>query len=234
MLAPAADNHHCGIKMARRSPKQLSLPAPRRWGGRRVGAGRKRTQPRPGPRHVARPIHDGCHPVHVTLRSAAGIPSLRSETLFTTLRRALSLASGRRFRVVQFSVQTNHLHLIVEADSRRALVRGLQGLAIRCALAVNRTAQRTGPVWSGRYHARALTTPREVRRGLAYVLLNFRKHLRAPPGVDPRSSGPWFDGWNGSTERPPSPAPTVQPSTWLAAVGWRRAGGLLDWHERPS
>jgi hypothetical protein len=72
-----------------------------------------------------------------------------------------------------------------------------------------------------------------VRLGLADVLLNFRKHLRARPGVDPCSSGPWFDGWSNPTQRPPEQAPTARPSTWLGAVGWRRAGGPLDCRARP-
>ena len=55
-----------------------------------------------------------------------------------------------------------------------------------------RAAGRRGRVWRSRYHSRALRTPTETRRGLVYVLLNFRKHLRASPGVDPRST------WNKS------------------------------------
>jgi hypothetical protein len=136
--------------------------------------------------------------------------------------------------VTQFSVQTDHLHLIVESDTALALVRGLQGLAVRCARAVNRACHRHGPVWSERYHARSLPTPREVRLALIYVLLNFRKHLRALPAVDLRSSGPWFEGWAHSPPRPLSTCPVVPPRTWLAAIGWRRAGGPIDCREAPA
>jgi hypothetical protein len=66
------------------------------------------------------------------------------------------------------------------------------------------------------------------------VLLNFRKHLRAAPGVDPRSSGAWFDGWT-HERTPPAEAPAVRPpQTWLGSRGWRRAGGPLDVRERPA
>jgi hypothetical protein len=38
--------------------------------------------------------------------------------------------------------------------------------------------------------------------------------------------------------RPPPPAanrsPVAQPRTWLAAFGWRRAGGGLDVREAPA
>jgi hypothetical protein len=171
--------------------------------------------------------------VHVTLRATDGLPSLRSAWLFPVVRRALGASLKPAFRVVHFSVQTDHIHLVVEGDEQLSLVRGLQGLAGRCAKAINRVARRKGRVWSSRYHAHALRTPCEARRGLVYVLLNFRKHLRAMPGIDPRSSGPWFVGWR----RPPAtsrePSIVAPPRTWLAAIGWRRAGGLLDIRERP-
>ncbi len=169
--------------MARRSPKQLAFPSPRTWGGCRRGAGRKPNGARPGVPHVRRARHDVRHPVHVTLRRGAGAPSLRSARVFPALRGALAAASHSGFRVIHFSVQIDHVHLVVEADVPLRLSRGVQGLAIRCARAVNRCAGRRGAVWSDRFHARALTSPREVRHGMVYVLLNYRKHLRAEPGI---------------------------------------------------
>ena len=106
--------------------------------------------------------------------------------------------------------------MIVEADSGDLLRRGLQGLAGRAARALNRAWGRGGDVWGDRYHARALGTPREVRNGLLYVLLNFRKHLRAAPGIDPRSSAAWFDGWaHGAPPRTP-PCPVAPARTGSA------------------
>jgi hypothetical protein len=72
-----------------------------------------------------------------------------------------------------------------------------------------------------------LRTPTEVRRAIAYVLLNHRKHLGAGEGVDPRSSGGSFDGWQDLPDRPASYGPVARPRTWLAAVGWRKAGGAI-------
>jgi REP element-mobilizing transposase RayT len=217
--------------MRRRAAKQLDLPACSGWGGARPGTGPPR-KPGSGPSHVQRPDHQARWPVHVTLRAVRGLPSLRAKRAFE----ALSLAFGRSgraaFRVIQFSVQTDHVHLIVEADSSRALVRGVQGLSGRCARALNRSWTRRGDVWAHRYHAHALKTPTETRNAFTYVLLNFRKHLHAAPGVDPRSSGPSFEGWSHGPEPSPSGA-VARPRTWLASVGWRKDGGLLDVRERP-
>jgi len=150
------------------------------------------------------------------------------------LRRALARSNRIDFRVIHFSVQTDHLHLIVEADSRKALTSGIQGLAGRCASAINRAAKRRGRVWSDRHHRRALGSPREMRAAIVYVLQNFRKHIRPPALIDPRSSGPWFDGWAHGRERSLESPPVMRPRSWLATVGWRRAGGHIGLQEAPA
>lgn len=170
----------------------------------------------------------------VTLRGDRRLPSLRAEGTFAKLRRALALSNRANFRVVHFSVQTDHIHLVVEADGRKALTRGIQGLAGRCARAINRSLKRHGRVWSDRYHRRPLRTPREMRAAIVYVLQNFRKHLRAPAVIDPRSSGPWFGGWARTSERSNQPTPVSQPRSWLAREGWLRAGGHIRFEEAPA
>jgi hypothetical protein len=224
----------CRIKIARSRPRQLELPMPPTWGGRRAGAGRKPSGTRARPPHIPRPEHDRRHAVHVTLRAACPLVSLRSDEVFPHVRGALAASSRGAFSLLHFSVQSDHLHLIVEADSTQELSRGVQGLAVRCARAINRSIGRRGTVWSQRYHARPLGTPREVRAALVYVLLNFRKHLRAPPGIDPCSSGPWFDGWARPPPAPGQPCPVASPRTWLTSVGWRRTGGPIDCREAPA
>jgi REP-associated tyrosine transposase len=220
--------------MRRRGKTQLELPAPRAWGGKRAGAGRRLVAAWRSPAHRPRARHEARWPVHVTLRACEGLPSLRSARLFPRLQRSLAASHKAAFRVVHFSVQSDHVHLVVEGDEPLALVRGLQGMAVRCAKAINRVVGRRGRVWSSRYHARALRTPTEARRGLVYVLLNFRKHLRAAPGVDPRSSGPWFGGWRRAPAMVAEVSPVEAPRTWLAAIGWRRAGGAIATEERPA
>lgn len=214
-------------------PLQLALPTPRAWGGRRPGAGRP---PDPGRRprvpHGPRPPHKASHPVHVTFRTVQAVQCLRAARVFAAVRMALGLASRGGFRVHHFTVQENHVHLIVEADDASAFSRGLRGLAIRVARAVNRALHRGGAVWDDRYHARALTTPRTVRNALVYVLMNRHKHRGGETPLDPCSSAAWFDGWRDPVGPLPGSAPVVPAKTWLAAVGWRRHG-LVGIEERP-
>src|SRR5262245_56695214 len=144
-------------------PVQLSLPAPRSWGGHRRGAGRKPAPGRrPGVSHAERLEHVAAHPVHVTLRATRTIRCLRSARVFPAVRRAFAVASRGGFRLLHFSVQDDHVHLLVEATDKETLSRGLRGLAIRVARTVNGTLGRRGAVWADRFHARTLTTPRAV------------------------------------------------------------------------
>jgi hypothetical protein len=174
----------------------------------------------------------------VTLKVRAGIPSLRTVKLVREIERSFAVGCERDdFRLVHYSLQGNHAHMIVEADDERALGRGMKALGARLARAVNRIFQRSGPVLADRYHVRVLRTPREVRNALAYALLNARRHAAAAGrtlsrAIDPASSGRWFDEWRNAVISP-GPSPPVAPArSWLLAVGWRRRG-LLDPDEIP-
>lgn len=221
----------CPFKMRHRG-RQLELPSPPSWGGRRAGAGRKPTSDRRRVTHRRRAAHDRNCPVHVTLRASDAVRSLRREYVFAAAQAAFAKASNERFRLLHYSVQRDHVHLLVESDGGSALRRGIQGLAIRVAKAINRALGRRGEVWSDRYHARALATPREVRHALVYVLQNWKKHLMGARGCDPRSSAAWFTGWRTSILRAVGRPPVAAARTWLASVGWRRHG-LIGVDEAP-
>jgi REP element-mobilizing transposase RayT len=228
-----------------RRAKQLSLDDARMrtgWGGPRPGAGRKPASKRPPVHHVKRlPVPRQC-PSHVTLRIRRGLPSLRIRRFLKEFRRSLRQTCERgEFRVVHYSVQRNHVHLLVESAGKQALGRGMKAVAARLARAANRVFRRSGSVLHGRYHLRVLRTPREVRNALAYVLLNARKHWKERRGVSPplrldeASSAAWFEGWKRKL-----PAPWVrdrpevaEARTWLLRTGWRRHG-LVDPAEVPG
>jgi putative transposase len=212
---------------------RLPIAAARTWGGARKGAGRK-PRGRPSMPHVTRVKVDPRFPVQVTIRATTGLPSLRSPRVFGALRCAIARASIDRFRVIHFSIQQDHAHFIVEGDEARRARGGVHGLAIRLALAVNRVLGRKGKVVGDRYHARPLTTPRQMRTSMVYVLLNFRKHLRAPACIDPRSSGQHFSGWQVAPVATEVAPATFQPGTWMARVGWQLAGGPLRVDEHPA
>jgi len=229
----------------RRRPRkrhvQLTLDDTRKpagtHGGWRPNAGRPKV--RFGVTHDRRAEVAPTHPQHVTHRIVDDVPSLRRGPVVEVIRAAIAAAHTPEFRVAEFVIESNHLHMIIEAASNDARSRGLKGLMGRIARGVNRTFGRTGKVFADRFHARALKTPREVRNALRYVLNNTRHHdanieLMGPTWFDPFSSGAWFGGW-----KPPVaadtpwkrkllalPAPTARPRTWLLSVGWRRHGAI--------
>jgi REP element-mobilizing transposase RayT len=219
--------------MARRVAKQLELSMPTR-GGRREGAGRKSTRARASVPHVRRPPFVAAHPVQLTLRVVEGVPSLRERVAWVAIVRTFrALRAVDGFRIVHFSVMTNHLHLLVEADDGDAFTFGMRALTVRLGLRINRALTRSGRLLDHRFHARSLSTPREVFNSLQYVLLNARKHaaqcgLRLPEAwIDPRSSGAVFDGWHaGPLRSVTGDFGTSEARTWLLRSGWRRHGSL--------
>jgi putative transposase len=218
----------------------LALPVVKRR--RKKKMGRPRTG-NAGVRHAPRELDARC-PLHFTLKMRRHVYQLRSRRCGSVIRRALLAGHVKPGgRIVEFSIQHDHVHLVVEALDRRALARMMQGLAIRIARGLNRLMEKRGPVFADRFHSRALRTPTEVRRTLLYVLQNARKHLAQlghalPPSWtdDEYSSSPWFTGWAGP--RPPPSGemrPTAEALTWLLSRSWReRGGGAICADETPS
>jgi REP element-mobilizing transposase RayT len=229
--------------MARRI-KQLTLAQARHHSGRggpRRGAGRPRGK-RPRVLHRRRTRIDAHAPQHVTIRVRRGLPTLRQPRFVRRFRVTLSQACARHgFRVVHYSIQPDHVHLLVEANNKYTIACGMKSLGARLGKLANRLFQRKGKVLDGRYHLRPLRTPLEVRRALCYVLLNHRhhaakRHRRAPTvALDPASSGRWFDGWRVAAAPPPGTdlREVAWPKTWLLRTGWRRHG-LIDRAEVPG
>ena len=233
-LEPNVDNQPCSqwfecLLYSIKPMKQLPLRGFAKRGGARPGAGRKKS-PHSGPPHVRRGRLSPRIPVHVTARFARSLPSMRKELLARTVMAQIRRASARFWRIVQFSIQATHVHLLVEVESETELARGMKGLGVRTAKTVNRVLRRKGSVISGRYHVHPLRTPREVRNAIAYVLLNAHKHGELSSGWDPWSSSAWFDGWakplgDGAQHyRERVPIPVVPARTWLLAVGWKMQG----------
>ena len=205
-------------------------------GGARVGAGRKPAKRRNVP-HRARPRQKAYLPSLVTLRAAPGLVSFRTQRVLRVFKEVVAeqrRLHGDVFRIPHFSIQENHIHLIVEAEEG-ALSRGIRGLIIAFARRLNGVVRRKGRVWGDRYHRRDLSSPREMKNALVYVLNNDLRHGfmrvfgRAASGevrTDVYSSGPLFDGWLQKTARITYAVPWVdtRPRTWLLSEGWKKYG----------
>ena len=228
-------------------PRQNELASliPAGHGGWRPGAGRPRIH-KSRVEHESREPFKAAAPVLVTLKVRKEVPRLRTGRFVRSFRRSLCQCSIREgFRVVHYSIQSDHLHLIVEADSTKALANGMKSVGARFARCVNRIFDRSGSVLKERFHHAVKLSPQEVRRALAYVLLNSRKHFRrrtgkVPPVIlDEASSGRWFTGWttappreNGRLRRflhrTDDQCEVASPTTWLLRTGWKKRGARID------
>ena len=174
--------------------------------------------------------------VHVTVSVVREVGRLRRRRMAPLLRAALVRGAVKEeFRICQFSIQGTHIHLVTEAHTNEALARGMQGFQTSAARRINRALGRSGRVFEDRFHDVQLTSPRQVRAALCYVLNNARRHgeqLDARwSGIDPFSSAWYFDGWASDSwrgaVRPPDGEPPVAPATsWLLTTGWRRWGPI--------
>jgi len=218
----------------------------RTWGGKRDNAGRKKSGTRRDPLHRPRPAHVGRHPLHVVLRVRKDVGRLRRREVYAGAHRALlTIAARVAFRVVHISLQHNHIHLLVEAADSAALESGMRGLAIALAKRINASLDRRGRVFEFRYHSTALTSPRQTRNALAYVLNNWRRHREDERGLrertmllDPYSSAISFAGWADFklTQWPAGyvALPVAPAQTWLLNKGWELARRPIRTHDTPG
>ena len=222
----------------RRIPVQLSFEDRRQL----TLAGKRKKRPgpkprlRPNARHRERAVHKYWNPLHVTMRAERGLPSFRADVLFAAFERAVRRTRREDFRVVEFSVQDDHLHLIVEADDNDALARGMKSFSVRANRLFNAAlGRKRGRVWGDRYHRRDLTNARQVRNGLVYCLANYKKHQRVTSGaprIDPCSSARWFQGWIAIRTHDDGPRPTEEARTVLLREAWHKHG-FIHPGERP-
>lgn len=210
------------MKEARtRRPKQTSFTFPT-WGGKREGAGRKRSKHRTGVPHRPRPRVTKHTPVHITLKVREDIWNLRGRSISQIVLACIGQANDRLdVRLVQFSVQTDHIHMILEAEDDTSLARAMKGLCVRLAHAINRRMRRRGSVFADRYHVHVLRSPTEVRNAIRYVAENRRVHAAREgwqpknPGIDPLAGGPCSNRFPPATR-----ALVATPRSWLLRTAW--------------
>src|SRR5262245_3565900 len=215
-----------------------------RRGGKRRGAGRKPRGARAGEGHEARPAFKPYHGLHVVMRVMPAVGSLRRRSMYKALRDAsITAALRERFRIVHISLQRNHVHMLVEAEHKAALARGMQGFLISAArninslLATGNRRRRRGKVFADRYHLEVITSPTQAHHAISYVLNNWRRHKEVQQGlastwlVDPFSSGISFPDWQEIEDQAwmwpiretYDPLVVRRPQSWLLCEGWMRS-----------
>jgi REP element-mobilizing transposase RayT len=105
---------------------------------RGVKLGRPPKGPRSSEPHKSRPELKPWQAVHVTLRVVDELDRMRTRDVYRAVRWAtIAIADRDDFRIVHLSIQHNHVHLLVEAEHKMALARGMQAFQISAARHIN-------------------------------------------------------------------------------------------------
>ena len=198
--------------------------------------------------------------MHITVKARKGLPSFRSQRIHNMMLEVLRnqiyvlRKYAGAFKVAHFSIQTNHIHIMIEADDTKTLRSGVSGLVIAFARQLAKLLGRKKcKVWAERFHSRELHAPRDVRNVLSYIFQSFKHHetthgsgMRSRPHR--YSSARWFDGWyqqvlipipideSAYMRGPPPWVPTTagEPRTWLLGTGRKERHGKLNMMDRPG
>jgi len=161
------------------------------WGGAREGAGRPRSRAIASEPHKVRPALAARHPVHVITRVLPAAQPLRRRDTYRAIRRALETSLARSdFRIVRLTVHAARLELLVEADDKVALARGMQGFQVAAARRLNTALRRRGTVFPDRYRAAILATRSAVRAAVSPRISSAPRNTSAPRAAT--ATGPLF------------------------------------------
>jgi REP element-mobilizing transposase RayT len=222
-------------------------------GGPREGAGRKPNGEEACASHARRPELKRELPLHVTLRVVRDVGWLRKMSAYRAIRRALrtALEHHAQFRIVHFSLQRDHIHLMCEVANKAGLTIGMRSFQIAAAKHLNRELtrkgckRRRGKVFADRYHAEAIDSIARTCNTMSYILNNWRKHGHEDGyslfdgRIDPYSSGVYFLHWKERTLPdfviPPGyePPELGNAHTWLLTEGVRK-GRVISCFEVPG
>ena len=195
--------------------------------------------------HSSRPELKKGNVAHVTIKLRAGLPSLRSAKPLDVVRTAIGRVNAKGLvRIVEYSVQSNHVHMLVEAGNSADPSRGMASLNTGLGMRLNRLWDRTGQgsVFMERFHLVVISSPSQMRKALNYVLQNSMHHGLRLKTLDPCSSSPSFGGWkqfqgSKAVARAAAWCVSAKPQTWLLRVGWQKVRGqklLLSIYQQPS
>ena len=143
-----------------------------------------------GIRHIRRERFNKPSALHLTIKVRENKADIQNKRILKALHHAIKRARLQRLRVIHYTLEYNHAHLVVEANDNKVLHKGMQAFGISIAKAINKMKQVKGAVYKHRYHLRKLKTRREVKNAIQYVFGNGIKHKRSMSRLDLYNSLP--------------------------------------------
>lgn len=151
------------------------------------GAGRPAIHDR-GIRHIARDEIKKLTPLHLTIKIEKDKAGLKNKFILKSLHSSIKKARKIGLKIIHYTLEYDHVHLLVETDNKTALARGMQSFGISFSKSINKIKKAQGKVFKTRYHYRKLKTPAEVKNVFNYIFGNSLKHKKAISIVSPYNS----------------------------------------------
>lgn len=163
-----------------RKNTQLSLLNPKR-------AGRPSTKDI-GIRHTKRLVFNLPSAFHITIKVRDNKADIKNKRILQSLHHAIKRARLQGVRVLHFTLEYNHVHLVIESSNHKELHKGMQAFGISLAKKINKLKNLKGTVYKNRYHQKLLKSRSEFKNAVQYVFGNGVKHKRASSKLDPFNS----------------------------------------------
>lgn len=138
----------------------------------------------PGIRHSSRMKFSKLTSFHLTIKVRENKADIQSKKLLKALHHAIARARLKNLKVIHYTLEYNHVHLLVETNDHRILHAGMQALGISFSKAINKVKSLKGHVYKHRYHQRKIGSARELKNVLLYIFNNGKKHKRTNKRID--------------------------------------------------
>ncbi|MGZ3787001.1 MAG: transposase [Bacteriovorax sp.] len=141
-----------------------------------------------GIRHTSRPFLKKPSSLHLTVKIKKNKAEMKNKSVFSLLKRAILNARRQGLKVIHYSLEYDHVHLLIEAENNHILGKGMQAFGGTFSKAINRMRKLKGGVYKHRYHFRKISSARELKNVMNYIFTNGLKHKTAKNIVNPYNS----------------------------------------------
>jgi len=139
------------------------------------GAGRPARND-PGIRHTKRPHLKRPSSLHLTVKIKKNKAEIKNKSVLAILKRSILNARKQGLRVIHYSLEYDHVHLLIEADNNLILGKGMQAFGVTFSKAINRLKKLAGEVYKHRYHFRRISSCSELKNVMNYIFNNGLRH----------------------------------------------------------
>jgi REP element-mobilizing transposase RayT len=149
-----------------------------------------------GIRHISREDIKKPTSLHLTIKVRENKADIKNKQILKALHHSIKRARMKRLKIVHYTLEYNHIHLLVEAEIKQLVHQGMQAFGISLAKKINTIKRLKGTVYKHRYHLRKINSPRDLKNVLHYIFNNGIHHKRTSNVLDSYNSLPALKNLN--------------------------------------